>query len=492
MSRRNPEPQKGVISRALRQILLLALLALFAVPSLAQDHKKLFSDGFKAIEDRKYARATELLRRAIAQQATEEKTKVLIYGGRYVDYLPHYYLGLALAEQGDCAGAVREWDLSEQQGVVKGGSRQLQQAYADLLSRRGNCQTQIAATTPDVPPKTTTTTPKQAAPDPAVLAAVRRARSAIDSADRAATTLERQWKAPESQPILANDLTLATKRAAAVRDLDAARRQVAKDDIDKATAEQAEQRATQASRAFADLGINLDRQIAEAKKQAAEVVEISEMKNNVPPPTTTRPDPARVELVQDIQRLRAEGNTVLAESTSGGNAEIRLRNYLSDAEKASVETSAADLRRLKANLERATEDLRVAIARDLEKEAVVVADIPPSTVPPTTSVPQPAVDLSPEEIQRLLTEGANSLLAGDYAAVIETLRPLDPKNDPALAAIYLLRASAQFSLARLEDNPSLRDGAAQAVARCAELAPNLELDPRFFSPAFSRFYAENR
>ena len=48
--------------------------------------------------------------------------------------MPHYYLGLALMNLNDCAGALRNWELAEQDGAIQKTS-----LYDALESGRQKC-----------------------------------------------------------------------------------------------------------------------------------------------------------------------------------------------------------------------------------------------------------------------------------------------------------------------------------------------------------------
>src|SRR3954447_12804314 len=104
------------------------LLVSFAMPVFPQgkeagkDKDQAFKQGLDAREKKNnWAQVANFMRQAIAARGTESPEKVkgkisvltggLLGGG--VEYTPHYFLGEALSQQGDCAGAMDEWWISE-------------------------------------------------------------------------------------------------------------------------------------------------------------------------------------------------------------------------------------------------------------------------------------------------------------------------------------------------------------------------------------------
>ena len=100
----------------------LVWASMLALPATAwaQAEDEPFRRGLTARGDRKWPAVVEAMRQAIAVNRMESTRKVgsrLIFGGG-TEYLPHYFLGEALKNTGDCAGAVTAWEVSEEQKVV--------------------------------------------------------------------------------------------------------------------------------------------------------------------------------------------------------------------------------------------------------------------------------------------------------------------------------------------------------------------------------------
>ena len=66
-----------------------------------------------------------------------------LYGMRFEEYLPHFQLGQALFQSGDCEGALRAFGVSQGQGVV-----QKSPAFRTLERSRAECQKRAAAERP--------------------------------------------------------------------------------------------------------------------------------------------------------------------------------------------------------------------------------------------------------------------------------------------------------------------------------------------------------
>lgn len=101
--------QRSPVSRVI--VSSLTLLMLCAASLQAQSYRGLYKDALKAVEDREWTTAIELLRQSIELEPTAKS-------GAFRKYTPHFYLGLALFELGNCKSALIVWDESEKQGVI--------------------------------------------------------------------------------------------------------------------------------------------------------------------------------------------------------------------------------------------------------------------------------------------------------------------------------------------------------------------------------------
>jgi hypothetical protein len=91
------------------------------VPSLAAAQDEAFKQGLQARGDKKWADVVRHMQNAVKADDKESTRKVRsgFIGLQGMEYLPHYFLGEGFFNQGDCAGAVTEWSISEQHGAIK-------------------------------------------------------------------------------------------------------------------------------------------------------------------------------------------------------------------------------------------------------------------------------------------------------------------------------------------------------------------------------------
>jgi hypothetical protein len=121
----------------------VALAALPASPTARAQGEPSFLDAYKAgidaVEAEDWPRAEGLMHTAIAGRA--EEADRLIRHFHLKPYLPHFYLGLALAEQGRCDEALASFAESARQGVVTGFGDEI----AILRAREASCRERVAA-----------------------------------------------------------------------------------------------------------------------------------------------------------------------------------------------------------------------------------------------------------------------------------------------------------------------------------------------------------
>ncbi|HEX7192586.1 MAG TPA: hypothetical protein VF381_13550, partial [Thermoanaerobaculia bacterium] len=85
----------------MKQLLVVAAIALAATNA--------YQRGVKAVQAKDYVTAIDQLQRALAISPAEG-----------ANYVPHFWLGIARYETHDYDGALRDWKVSEEQGVVQG------------------------------------------------------------------------------------------------------------------------------------------------------------------------------------------------------------------------------------------------------------------------------------------------------------------------------------------------------------------------------------
>jgi hypothetical protein len=98
------------------------------------DFKREYGAGVKDYNNGDYAKAIEKLQKAIDEEPNSQE-QVRIYGMRYEPYIPHFYLGQAKFKNGDCVGALKAWNESISQGVIK-----KQALYSELQTGMAACE----------------------------------------------------------------------------------------------------------------------------------------------------------------------------------------------------------------------------------------------------------------------------------------------------------------------------------------------------------------
>lgn len=124
----------------------LALVLVLAAPPVRADYRDSYRRGIEAAEKGRWTEAATHLRAAAAEQPKEGE-RVKLYGMRFEEYLPHFHLGQALFQSGDCEGALRAFGASQGQGVVQKSA-----SFRTLERSRAECQKRVGAERPTPPP----------------------------------------------------------------------------------------------------------------------------------------------------------------------------------------------------------------------------------------------------------------------------------------------------------------------------------------------------
>lgn len=243
----------------LRAAAFSALLMLVA-RGVSADYKDTYKQGVEAVEKGRWADAARLMQQSIAGKPAEGES-IRFYGQRFETYLPHYYLGLALANTGDCEGALRSFGISESQGAVRKSGDQ----YRQLVKSREACQTRMAGTAKPTSPK------PPAGPDPAAVnAAVQTADAAMARADEAARAVSSLQTDALLTPIWSQEPGLGPSQEKARAALAAARGQLdgAKRKPDLAQIADAQEQASRAAAQFDAVRAHAAQKRDEARKAA--------------------------------------------------------------------------------------------------------------------------------------------------------------------------------------------------------------------------------
>jgi hypothetical protein len=109
------------------RIALVPVVVGLVLTARASAQEDQFRRGLEMLEKKQWQSAASLMREAIQLRPMESTNKVrsgfgAVFGTGGTEYLPHFFLGQALFNAGDCSGAVSEWVTSEQQRAVESRS----------------------------------------------------------------------------------------------------------------------------------------------------------------------------------------------------------------------------------------------------------------------------------------------------------------------------------------------------------------------------------
>lgn len=417
----------GLGALALAPVLTLAMAT--AAAAEWRDHYRRGSEAFTA---GRWAEVVREMNAALAERA-EERAGTGLLARRYT---PRYYLAVALAEQGDCRTAMPVFAEGERLGQI-----QRTPDWEDFRRRKETCESLLTR----------------------LARAVRRAEAALADADaaaaevpalRTAPTLRERWQRGEP--------SLADLEAQAARTLRRARERLAEGSRTESVGDvgAAAELAAQATAAYRDV-------VSEARAAAAEVERATASALDTAESTAER---ARRALrgIRDLQPFP----TVLGQRVAAVEAALER------LETTKEEAGPADLQALDDELRGALERLGRAARRP------------------------------PEALQ----DAVEAYLAGDYRGVVAALDGARFGERRARAQACLLRAAAGHALRTLdlsaapsaagsqqeEPGQAPDDGAAdpagvvldRALEACRALDDLPDPDPRYFSPAFIRFFVQ--
>ena len=96
----------------------VAFLLLLALPAMAAETwPDAYNRGMDLVRSGKYQAGAQALQHAIDEAPQENATARV--RDQIFTYTPHFWLGIARLNLGDPDGALREWKISEDQGVVQ-------------------------------------------------------------------------------------------------------------------------------------------------------------------------------------------------------------------------------------------------------------------------------------------------------------------------------------------------------------------------------------
>jgi hypothetical protein len=430
---------------------LFALLFLCAAPAVAAPEKwyDAYKRGVSAVNASNHREAAAALRQCIIEMP-QEGTGVRA-GREIITYTPHFWLGIAKFNLGDVDGALREWRISEEQGVIT-----RTEYYATLKNwvARAESEKQRAA-------QSVATGPKKAA-DTALSRALEKQLAALRAGgDRTEAYLLAQRKLQE------------------------ARAQFQKAGTDVNAYKAAEVLAQQAAVSFTSAAEE------GARLKAARPAPVPQKKpQQAPIATPAASEPVKPVVATSTQAPpKQEPPPVPIESEARVDARIAVQQYRRNAVVAPRGLGTNDVREaeaLRIRLEQAKADAEyVAIAadarsRDLALAAKIKAPAVATTAAATTT---PAtVDLAP---------AYRAFAAGDLSSAERLLTGILSRQMSAEA--LLLRGCARYTRAMLSRNPESQLAPAAADFRAAlQRDRNLRLQRTAFSPKLIAYFEQVR
>ena len=430
---------------------LLVALPLLAAPEGWADF---YDKGLTAAERGEWAVARDLMQKAIAAKPVEQRSAT--HRNKTYVYVPHFWLGIALYQQGDIDGSLREFATSESQGVI-----QNTQYLAQLNSWKSRAQEERVKRA------------QQAASD---------VRKLADTAIHNATFC--QADAMISGGYRSDDFQKGKRL------LEEAVRKYDKAGTDQASYKKVAEDADRAKLLF---------ESASMAAKSAQQRPVS--RAPVTPPPTTPAKPAAATLAEEqrqkeLKELRAAVSAKLDEldeRLNGAEESFRndraiqsyVQNVRSQSEQWTAMLAAAEE---PAGIQKIAQSVSMADAQLSEKLAMArAATVQPEQVemPTTTSAE------GREEIRRELRKAWGAYAAGGFAeceSITTALIGIKRGTDEA----YAIRGIARYAAAMTASDDALLDKAASDFATALKLNPRIRFDKKRLSPKLVTFFDEIR
>lgn len=520
--------------RSLSSVAVAGTLLLLPAAAAGQDADEAFKAGLEARSAGNWTSVAEHMRRAIDLDPKESPRKV---GGVRViariggtEYLPHYFLGLALFEQNDCVGALQSWDESQDQGVV----RSVRDAAEAL--RKGYAACEAKGVLP------------RARFNPLRAVAHKQIEEVSTHAQRVQNRGKEYLSLWQAQPEFVTRYTRATQSIAKARNqlVSADRTHVGRDLEPIATLTAEARDVLEALEADLDAAVtrharsqtltsDLQRRVKEAEELDRQV---EEKKAFLTEARRTARQDARTALGQASSILSSRSATDAALKSAindASGASDRLRQLLGDLDQAETQAQDATFRRdfavikerhtavsnqfatveqlMESRAQNVTPDMparRDAARKELERATRLVNAAGRERQQNTFTTISTLLDRVSGEIDSIrslfgpvsleeagvptwLQEGARLFFQGEYAGVLTALdlTRASVAPDPKLKLhVHLFRAAAHHALwARSgETEETHRVQAAEEIEACKAIEPTFEPDERAFSPRFLSFY----
>jgi hypothetical protein len=436
---------------------LLAIL-LFATSAFgAEKWLEAYNRGVAAVNGGKYKAGEDALRQAIVEKPMEG-TSIRVGNQIIAVYTPHFFMGIAKFNLGDVDGALREWRISEEQGVIT-----RTEYYSNLKDWVARAQTE-----------------KQ-----------RNAVSAASTSKKSADAAISRALALQVDALSAGGDRTESYRAAQ-RKLQEAMSQFQKAGTNIEAYKAAETTAAQATTLFnnaADEGKKLKAAQAArppapkpAQQQPPAVVQ-KPVVVQTPPPAPVKSE-AQVTAELAVQQLGRDIADAQRATNPAVQSLARRESYEVDVLRKLLETSNTD-----AQFQRVT---RSAGERaDALKSEIAKLNAPKPVPIVAAQMPVPAPVAAPRDVTTDLRTAWRAYASGDLDSAEQVLTRV--LNVSASAEAYLLRGCARYTRAMLSRTPDALLARAEEDFRAA-LRQNggLRLDAGLFPPKLVAFFEKVR
>ncbi len=502
---------------------------LVAQTAHAQDDA--FRAGLEARTGRKWQETAAQMRRAIQSNPQESSRKVrsgigglLRQGG--TEYLPHYFLGEALFNLDDCAGAVDAWSKSEQQGAIR-----TRPEFVAVL-QKGYVACEAKGVLPPAKYDALLVRARQQVSDVTALAStisnlgqanlelfhanmreqyerganeIENAQSRLATATRTRTQRDFADVAAAAERARGILTTLEANLNAAVAARVAAVTQ-AKEVLEIIGAAEAQDRAIDGRKIWLTQVLAAERQYGrDALKNARDRIAGTPSASAVTEARTLANDGSMrlrkvfAELTKiersAVDRRLAESLAPAREALSFvGGAMATLDRLTAEkpamvrpemtAEREAIERQVVNARRRLESAEKAQNIAAIVEATKLASDAQDRLDALIKAFGPVTIIDR--------GVHPALEQGARLFFAGEYQQALSALSPaggLAP-DIPLQVHVHLFRAAALYNLfvRSRESDRSLLTRAQAEVEQCRKLQPAFQPDPRAFAPRFIDFF----
>jgi tetratricopeptide (TPR) repeat protein len=142
--------------RAFSSFGALVLVAVLGPDPALADYKDNFANAVIAIERGDMQEAIKLLNAAVKENPKESTERIKLYGMRYKEYVPYFFLGVAYSKSGNCTASIEAFTQSERQGVAQGLAKNTSE-WGTIKDNLAQCITSSAKApgasprTPEVP-----------------------------------------------------------------------------------------------------------------------------------------------------------------------------------------------------------------------------------------------------------------------------------------------------------------------------------------------------